>query len=69
MNKCRLPNAWYELATRIDSARAVSSYLHEAINGPENSAFHIVNAVNDLLDLCEEDMKRLEHQIKGIDTP
>lgn len=71
----RVPNAWYELASRIDSAQAVASYILEAIplgGDPEQRkaaecATGLANAVIDLLEMCEKDCERLELELKNAD--
>lgn len=71
----RVPDSWYELASRIDSAHAVASYILEAIpfgNDPEQRkaaecATGLANAVVDLLEMCEKDCERLELELKNAD--
>lgn len=69
----RVPNAWYELASRIESVQAVASYILEAIplgNDPEQRkaaecAIGLASAVIDLLEMCEKDCERLELELKN----
>lgn len=71
-----IPDAWYELASRISSAQAVASYILEAIpfgTDPDQRraaecATGLANAVIDLLEMCEKDCERLELEIKNADT-
>ncbi len=68
----RVPDAWYDLASRIQSAQAVASYILECIplgGDPEQRkaaecATGLANAVVDLLEMCEKDCERLELEIK-----
>lgn len=72
----RVPNSWYELASRIDSAQAVASYILESIplgNDPvqrkaAECAIGLASAVIDLLDMCEKDCERLELELKSPDS-
>lgn len=73
----RVPDAWYELASRISSTQAVASYILEAIpfsNNDPNArkaaecAIGLANAVIDLLEMCEKDCERLELEIKNADA-
>lgn len=68
-----IPDAWYELASRISSAQAVASYILEAIPLGGDSehrkaaecATGLANAVVDLLEMCEKDCERLELELKN----
>lgn len=67
--KIGMPDAWYELASRIESAKAVACYIPEALpgklDGPAECAFNLTNAVIDLLELAMADINRLEEQLKA----
>ena len=69
--KIGMPEAWYELSSRIESAKAVACYIPEAIpgklDGPAECAFNLTNAVIDLLELAIADINRLEEQLKQVD--
>lgn len=66
-----MPDAWYELSSRIESAKAVACYIPEALpgklDGPSECAFNLTNAVIDLLELAMADINRLEEQLKQVD--
>lgn len=72
----RIPDSWYELASRIESVQAVASYILEAIplgGDPDQRkaaecAIGLANAVIDLLEMCEKDCERLELEIKNAET-
>lgn len=69
----RIPDSWYDLASRISSAQAVASYILEAIPLGGDSehrkaaecATGLANAVIDLLEMCEKDCERLELELKN----
>ena len=68
----RIPDSWYELASRIESVHAVASYILEAIplGGDQDQrkaaecAIGLASAVCDLLEMCAKDCERLELEIK-----
>lgn len=74
----RVPDSWYELASRISSAHAVASYILEAVPfGPSldpdqrkaaECATGLANAVVDLLEMCEKDCERLELELKNAEA-
>ena len=65
-----IPSAWYDLGGRISSARAVAGCVLEALPARQDSladlnhAANLVCAMQDLLDLAEADVNRLETQLK-----
>lgn len=67
------PAAWYDLSGRVSAARAVASCALDSLpNGLQGIALeranhlgNLVSALQDLLDLCEQDVSRLESQLKG----
>ena len=72
----RPPRAWYDLSARIINARAVASCIEESLphglvnmNDDQRAAINQVSglagALDDVLDLCERDMERLEQQLQG----
>lgn len=67
--KIGMPEDWYELVSRIESAKAVACYIPEALpgnlGGSAECAFNLTNAVIDLLELAMADIKRLEEQLKA----
>lgn len=70
-----IPGAWYDLSARVAHARAIAgcigSSLPNAYGLPVevwealNDVGNLVGAVDDLLKLAEEDVDRLEQQLKA----
>lgn len=67
-----VPAAWYDLSCRIGSTKAVANYIMEAIpviKGNQaqwdaaNDACNLASAVVYLLEMCEQDILRLERQL------
>lgn len=71
------PDVLYDLASRIQSLQAVACYIPDAIPAGRDAderrassiAMGLANAVIDLLTLCEQDVEKLECEIRGIDPP
>lgn len=66
-----VPSAWYDLSARVSQARAVASCISGALPVRLDSFVNIdhignlAGAVDDLLALAEQDVERLELQLKG----
>lgn len=77
MSPYDIPDGLHELAARIRSARAVATCLPDSIpNGMTKEqreisqhAWNLSNAVIDLLDLCIQDIDKLDQELSHIDTP
>ena len=67
-----VPAAWYDLSCRISSAKAVMSCIGESVSFVKgdaeqakaaNHTCYLSGAVMDLLEMCEQDINRLERQL------
>lgn len=71
-----IPSAWYDLSSRVSHAHAVARCIGESLPNAYglptevwealNDAANLAGAVIDLLTLAEQDVERLESQLKGV---
>ena len=71
--RTNIPGAWYDAASRVDEARAVTSCALENMptsSGVEwercNNVAHLIAAVQVLLDLAKHDMEEIEQQLMSV---